>query len=182
MNVLLSLLKTSPEYEQLCLLAESGQTAAVSGVSQIARAHWIAALHEDTGRPVVAVCQDDMAADRLRTELAAFLGAQPAVLPGRELTFLDAAGISRKQVWRRLDVPCSYRLMERMKQELEAQGGQVLDIDYGAEVTIHALLPKSDTEACAARLVDVSNGTVTPLPGDEAYQAFPVRAPRQPEE
>ena len=95
---------------------------------------------------------------------------------------VDAAGISRKQIWRRLDVPCSYRLMERMKQELETQGGQVLNIDYGAEVTIRALLPKSKMEACAARLVDVSNGTVTPLPGDEAYQAFPVRAPRQPEE
>ena len=44
MNVLLSLLKISPEYEQLRQLAESGRTAAVSGVSQIARAHWIAAL------------------------------------------------------------------------------------------------------------------------------------------
>ena len=102
MNVLLSLLKISAEYEQLRQLAESGRTAAVSGVSQIARAHWIAALHADTGRPVVAVCQDEMAAARLATELAAFLGAQPVTLPGRELTFLDAAGISREWEQRRL--------------------------------------------------------------------------------
>ena len=62
MNVLLSLLHSSPEYESLRAMLDAGQTAAVSGVSQIARAHWIAALHEDTGRPVVAVCQDEMAA------------------------------------------------------------------------------------------------------------------------
>ena len=102
MNVLLSLLHTSPEYMQLREMLAAGQTAAVSGVSQIARAHWIAALHADTGRPVVAVCQDDMAASRLATELAAFLGAPPVVLPGRELTFLDAAGISREWEQRRV--------------------------------------------------------------------------------
>ena len=77
MNVLLSLLHSSPEYESLRAMLDAGQTAAVSGVSQIARAHWIAALHEDTGRPVVAVCQDEMAASRLAAELTAFLGRLP---------------------------------------------------------------------------------------------------------
>ena len=77
MNVLLSLLHSSPEYESLRAMLDAGQTAAVSGVSQIARAHWIAALHEDTGRPVVAVCQDEMAASRLAAELTAFLGQPP---------------------------------------------------------------------------------------------------------
>ena len=94
MNVLLSLLHSSPEYESLRAMLDAGQTAAVSGVSQIARAHWIAALHEDTGRPVVAVCQDEMAASRLAAELTAFLGQPPVTLPSRELTFLDAAGVS----------------------------------------------------------------------------------------
>lgn len=96
MNVLLSLLHSSPEYESLRAMLDAGQTAAVSGVSQIARAHWIAALHEDTGRPVVAVCQDEMAASRLAAELTAFLGQPPVTLPSRELTFLDAAGVSRE--------------------------------------------------------------------------------------
>lgn len=89
---------------------------------------------------------------------------------------VDAAGISRKRVWQQLDVPCSYKQFERMKQELEAQGGQVLDVEYGAEVTLHALLPAEDTAACAARLVDVSNGTVNPIPGEQEYRAFPVVA------
>ena len=37
MNVLLSLLHSSPEYESLRAMLDAGQTAAVSGVSQIAR-------------------------------------------------------------------------------------------------------------------------------------------------
>ena len=104
MNVLLSLLHSSPEYESLRAMLDAGQTAAVSGVSQIARAHWIAALHEDTGRPVVAVCQDEMAASRLAAELTAFLGQPPVTLPSRELTFLDAAGVSREWEQRRLRI------------------------------------------------------------------------------
>ena len=104
MNVLLSLLHSSPEYESLRTMLDAGQTAAVSGVSQIARAHWIAALHEDTGRPVVAVCQDEMAASRLAAELTAFLGQPPVTLPSRELTFLDAAGVSREWEQRRLRI------------------------------------------------------------------------------
>ena len=104
MNVLLSLLHSSPEYESLRAMLDAGQTAAVSGVSQIARAHWIAALREDTGRPVVAVCQDEMAASRLAAELTAFLGQPPVTLPSRELTFLDAAGVSREWEQRRLRI------------------------------------------------------------------------------
>ena len=104
MNVLLSLLHSSPEYESLRAMLDAGQTAAVSGVSQIARAHWIAALHEDTGRPVVAVCQDEMAASSLAAELTAFLGQPPVTLPSRELTFLDAAGVSREWEQRRLRI------------------------------------------------------------------------------
>ena len=76
MNVLLSLLHSSPEYESLRAMLDAGQTAAVSGVSQIARAHWIAALHEDTGRPVVAVCQDEMAASLCAMAVVAFNGAK----------------------------------------------------------------------------------------------------------
>ena len=91
---------------------------------------------------------------------------------------VDAAGVSRKRVWQRLDVPCGYKMLERMKQELTGRGGQITDIEYGAEVTIRALVPEADTAACIARLQDVSNGTVTPLPGETEYRAFPIRDPK----
>lgn len=93
---------------------------------------------------------------------------------------VDAAGVSQMRLWRKLDVPCSYKQLERMKQELEGCGGQLLDVEYGAGVVLRALLPSADVAACAARLTDVSNGTVQPVPGGEDYRAFPIRQPRQP--
>ena len=95
MNVLLSLLQKSPDYMQLLQAVEAKQAAAVSGLSQAPRSHVLAALHEHSGRPLVAVCQDDLAASRLASELGAFLGEQPPVLPSRELTLAGAIGVSR---------------------------------------------------------------------------------------
>ena len=71
MNVLLSLLQKSPDYMQLLQAVEAKQAAAVSGLSQAPRSHVLAALHEHSGRPLVAVCQDDLAASRLASELGA---------------------------------------------------------------------------------------------------------------
>ena len=64
-----------------------------------------------------------------------------------------------------------------MKQEIEGQGGIVVDIEYGADVTVHALLPEQDTAACMDRLVDVSNDTVLLFDGEKEYRAFPIKAP-----
>ena len=102
MNVLLSLLQKSPDYMQLLQSVEAKQAAAVSGLSQAPRSHVLAALHEHSGRPLVAVCQDDLAASRLASELGAFLGEQPPVLPSRELTLAGAIGVSRQWEQKRL--------------------------------------------------------------------------------
>ena len=102
MNVLLSLLQKSPDYMQLLQAVEAKQAAAVSGLSQAPRSHVLAALHEHSGRPLVAVCQDDLAASRLASELGAFLGEQPPVLPSRELTLAGAIGVSRQWEQKRL--------------------------------------------------------------------------------
>ena len=84
MDVLLQLLRAMPEFCQLKESIDARRTAAVSGVSQIVRSHFIAALCAETGRPALVVCQDELAASRMQDELAAFLGARPPVLPGRE--------------------------------------------------------------------------------------------------
>ena len=95
MNILLESLRPLAEYQGLSAVLESRQAAAVSGVGEMTRSHLIASLHHDSGRPVVVVCQDETAARRVQAELAAFLGETPPILPGRELTFYDAAGVSR---------------------------------------------------------------------------------------
>ena len=84
---LLFLLKTIPEYASLLEGIKLSQNAAVTGVGQINRSHMIAGLWKDLGRPVVVLCQDDMAARRTQEELKCFLGETAPILPGRDLTF-----------------------------------------------------------------------------------------------
>ena len=102
MDKLLTMLKTIPEYQLLRDGAMAGISAAVTGISQINRSHLIAALFRETDRPLVVICQDDMAAKRMQEELKAFLGQTPPVLPSRELTLYDTAVVSRGWEQKRL--------------------------------------------------------------------------------
>ena len=49
MNVLLSLLQKSTDYNQLLKAVEAKQAVAVSGLSQAPRSHVLAAAHEQSG-------------------------------------------------------------------------------------------------------------------------------------
>ena len=102
MEQLLSLLKTIPEYRAALDTIASGQSAAITGIGQINRSHMIAGLYRDSSRPVVVICQDDMAAQRLQEELCDFLGFSAPVLPARELTMYDTAVVSRSWEQKRL--------------------------------------------------------------------------------
>ena len=92
MEPLLSVLSESPEYQELRAAAQSGGCTAVSGLSPITRAHFIAALCRDTGRPALVLCQDDMAARATQEALQSFLGEDVPVLPARDLTFYEFGG------------------------------------------------------------------------------------------
>ena len=102
MEQLLSLLKTIPEYASLLTAISKGQSAAITGIGQINRSHMIAGLYRDSKRPVVILCQDDMAARRLQEELKCFLGTTAPILPSRDLTLYDAAVVSRSWEQKRL--------------------------------------------------------------------------------
>lgn len=102
MEALLEILNTIPEYRALLSAVQAGQTAAVTGIGQINRSHLLAGLSRECTRPMVVICQDDMAAKRLAEELNCFLGTEPPVLPGRDLTFYDAAVVSRSWEQKRL--------------------------------------------------------------------------------
>ncbi len=102
MEQLLQLLKTIPEYKAILSSLSEGESVAVTGIGQINRSHMIAGLCRDTTRPVVVICQDDMAARRLQEELKAFLGDCAPILPSRELTLYDAAVVSRSWEQKRL--------------------------------------------------------------------------------
>ncbi len=102
MEQLLNVLKTIPEYAELLSALDKGQSAAVTGIGQINRSHIIAGLRRHCDRPVVAICQDDMAAKRLQEELKGFLGETAPILPSRELTLYDTAVVSRAWEQKRL--------------------------------------------------------------------------------
>ena len=102
MEQLLSLLHTIPEYRTLTDSLKDGKSAAVTGIGQINRTHLIAGLHRDCHTPLVILCQDDMAARRLQEELKGFLGLTAPILPIRDLTFYDAAVVSRSWEQKRL--------------------------------------------------------------------------------
>ncbi len=95
MQFLLTALRAMPEYETLRTAVLAGEASCASGLAQIHRAHMLAALHRDTGRPVVALCADDQAAQRMAADLSAFLEQPVPVLPNRELTLLDLDTASR---------------------------------------------------------------------------------------
>ena len=102
MNHLLNLLNTMPEYRTLVDTLGKGQSAAITGIGQINRSHIIAGLRLDVPRPLVLVCQDDMAAKRLQEELKCFSDETAPFLPSRELTLYDTAVVSRAWEQKRL--------------------------------------------------------------------------------
>ena len=109
MEKLLSLLKSIPEYGMLLDCVSRKESVAITGIGQMNRSHMIAALHADTGAPLVVICQDDMAAKRLQEELKAFLRITPPVLPSRDLTLYDTAVVSR--AWEQKRLRQLYELM-----------------------------------------------------------------------
>ena len=76
---------------------------------------------------------------------------------------LAEAGISRKQLWKRLDLILPYSYFERLRQEVERFGGWLAGLDMqptNAEFT--------------ARVTDLTRGSVTPVETGEVFRAVAV--------
>ena len=102
MDKLLSLLKKLPEYNTLLESVNKNKSIALTGIGQINRSHIIAGIYTHTSRPMVILCQDDIAARRIQEELSAFLKLDVPTLPARELTLYDSAVVSRSWEQRRM--------------------------------------------------------------------------------
>ena len=128
MNILLQALEKSPEYQQLLDAISRGSVAAVSGLSQITRSHFLAALHAKSSRPSVFLVQDELAASRLQEELESFLGVQIPILPERELTFVEASGVSRQ--WEQKRLRLLYGAQCSMELESEPNTGTAVTLRF----------------------------------------------------
>ena len=92
------------DYPRLLAALNQGKSPlALSGLAAVHRAHLAAALHKDTGRPLVVVCADEGEARRAAGDLAAFTGAEVPLLPARDFQFHPGAA-SRQWEHQRLAV------------------------------------------------------------------------------
>ena len=88
---------------------------------------------------------------------------------------LNAAGISVVRRWVELTIPCGYNLLGKLTQEIPLWDGIVADTEYGADVTIKALLPEGKEGEFAKRVLDLTSGTVQATVTGESLKAVPVR-------
>ena len=88
---------------------------------------------------------------------------------------LDAAGVSVVRRWVEMGVPCSYSQFERLRLETEAHDGIITEIEYGADVTIMAMIPEEKADDFSARIFDMTGGTVETIPLGEAFRPVRIR-------
>lgn len=88
---------------------------------------------------------------------------------------LEAAGVSAVRRWVSVEAPCPYALLERVKSAVTAADGIVSDLEYGADVTLRALLPEECAEAFQIQVRDLSAGAVEVIVTGEDFRAVPVR-------
>ena len=87
---------------------------------------------------------------------------------------LEEAGISVVRQWAETAVNCPYSLFERMKLEVSAVQGILGEIEYGADVRIHALLPAETWAAYEARVTELTAGQIAAEKLGEVFRAAPV--------
>ena len=87
---------------------------------------------------------------------------------------LDAAGVSVQRLWDQVEIPCPYRLYERIRLMAAQHGGVVTDVDYGAGVTLRAMFAAEDTAAFETALTDLSGGQIALRRAGQAFRGFPV--------
>ena len=71
---------------------------------------------------------------------------------------LAAAGVAAMGRWTAARCTCPYPLLERVKLEVQAVGGTVDAVDYGAEVALTLSLPEDAPRRLQDRLTELSAG------------------------
>lgn len=87
---------------------------------------------------------------------------------------LESAGISRMAQWQRLRIPCPYPLFERIKRLLDQHEAVVEDTEYGADVTLRALVRADRADAFSEALRELTAGAVTAERSGEEYCAVRI--------
>ncbi len=87
---------------------------------------------------------------------------------------LTAAGVACNRVWDSTEILCPYALLEQVKLRIAARGGVLEGTDFGAGVTVRALLPQGALEALGQDVRELSAGRVAPRLVEQVYRAVRV--------
>ena len=102
-NCLFTPLKALEDFQKLSNLVQEPGVFQISGLDDTQRLHLLAALMRETGRPLLFVVANDMAAQRVAEDLNVLLGGGAKFLPARDVSFLRTAASSRELSMRRLE-------------------------------------------------------------------------------
>jgi len=87
---------------------------------------------------------------------------------------LDAAGLAAVRAWSEAELDCTYGQLERLKTEILSFGALIADVEYGADVRVHVLAAKEQTQALAERLFDLSAGSIVLKVTGESFRAVRI--------
>lgn len=93
--------------ELLSRIKNRGCPVAMGGLSAVHKAHIIAAVRRETGRPVLALCPDEAEAAHIAADCALFSEEEALTLPCREFSLLDT--MSRE--WEHARLPVLRRIL-----------------------------------------------------------------------
>lgn len=88
---------------------------------------------------------------------------------------LDAAGISRMNMWDEVLVSCAYNQYERVRRVLEVHEAVIENTDFGADVLIEALVGQDKTAAFSAELTEMTAATAACDIVGSTFRAVKVR-------
>jgi uncharacterized YigZ family protein len=80
---------------------------------------------------------------------------------------LVLSGVCRMSLWSCWKIPCTYSLLERVKQEIIACGGTIRDAEYGESILLRAAFPAGEAERFLPRLTELSSGVLSMHPDGE---------------
>lgn len=88
---------------------------------------------------------------------------------------LDRAGVSEVRRWVELEVRCPYSFLERVKQLCTARDGFPGEIEFGADVVVHALLPEENAAGFAKGITELSAGSFDAAERGEVFRPSPLK-------
>lgn len=88
---------------------------------------------------------------------------------------LDDAGVAEMRAWQTLLLPCPYALFERVKLELEKQGGVLEDTEYGADILMRVLLPQEKTDGFMLSMQELSAGKMEILTENTVFRGIRIK-------